>query len=249
MNSPTDAIISWFIKNQPEMKVEVRPAFEAEKLFEIIATGRYTIKANNGKKYGYELSIIIPPPTNNFSIPEVVCIDNKLYPSLERHILSNRKACLGTRFDIFKIIHKNRAFSYFAKEVIDPFVVWQLYYDAFGKPPPWGEREHGFIGELHSITDYLAKIWNLSSEQCFRMLTERKPKKRKKCFCGSKLQFRYCHGKYIYPLHRKFAEIKSMTAEEYMLEANKKIDELLLPFLRHIMYLPVDNQIINQKDS
>lgn len=224
-------IFSWFAKQQPKMQVElITPETEKDNtLFlasRIIATGRYMIESN-GEKYGYDLTIVLPTCPENFFFPVVFCNDEKLYPALNRHILSNRQACLGTNLDIYKVMLEGGGIADFAKKVIDPFVAWQLYYDTFGGPPPWGERAHGFDGDVQSIAEHLSEIWGLSGERFFRMLTEYKPKKRKRCFCGSGKQFRYCHGKYFYPIRRKITRIKRMTPDEYKRDSEKTMFNLV----------------------
>ncbi len=148
--------------------------------------------------------------------------------------ISDRKACLGSWLDILKIMKTGKGFPDFAEKIIDPFIAWQLYYDTFGKPPAWGERMHGFSGEVEAIVDHLSSIWNLSPERLSRMLFEYKPKKRKKCFCGSKKQFRYCHGKYFYPIRSKITTIKEMTPDEC--KRNFVKEEMIL--LKTILELP-----------
>ena len=238
MNSREQNILLWFSEHQPEMKVEIitpetaRPGtiyLESR----IVATGRYTLTINN-TKYGYELLIVIPSQSDEWLIPVVYCSDKKLYPALNRHILSDRKACLGSWLDILKIMKTGKGFPDFAEKIIDPFIAWQLYYDTFGKPPAWGERMHGFSGEVEAIVDHLSSIWNLSPERLSRMLFEYKPKKRKKCFCGSKKQFRYCHGKYFYPIRSKITTIKEMTPDEC--KRNFVKEEMIL--LKTILELP-----------
>jgi len=231
VNQNIEHILTWFAEQQPEMKLELNPpqtallgtSFSSSRIH---AKGRYAIPFN-GEKYGYELSIIIPAEDDDLFIPEVYCVDRLLYPSLNRHILSNGQACLGTLLDILRTMQGSHDFSVFAKKIIDPFIIWQLYYDTFGMPPAWGERSHGFAGDIQSIAEYLSDIWRFPSSLLNRMLCEYKPKKRKKCFCGSKLQFRYCHGKYFYPLRSKISKINKMTPEEYKLDLLKNETDVL----------------------
>ena len=233
-----EEIFSWFAQHQPEMQVELIPpgadgAVAICLTSRIIATGRYTIESN-GEKYGYDLSIVLPTTPENFFIPVVFCVDEKLYPALNRHILSNRQACLGTNLDVYKVILEGGNFADFAKKVIDPFIAWQLHYDTFGGPPPWGERAHGFDGDVQSIAEHLSEIWGLPVERFFRMLTEYKPQKRKKCFCGSGKQFRHCHGKYFYPIRQKITKIKGMTPDEYKRDSKKT----MLVLVKSVLELP-----------
>ena len=133
--------------------------------------------------------------------------------------------------DILKVMSAGRGFPDFAEKIIDPFIAWQLYYDTFGEPPAWGERVHGFSGEVQSIVEHLSSIWKLPPARLLRMIFEYKPKKRKRCFCGSKRQFRYCHGKYFYPIRNKIITIKEITSDEFKRDLGKEMEMLLMDVL------------------
>lgn len=201
-----EELMLWFKENQPQMVLEeITPQTELKGTVylspRIEAKGFYSIMVGNDR-YGYELSIVISVDPDEFFIPTVFCIDKKLYPSLTRHILADRQACLGTFLDIVTTIGTDFDFSVFSARVLNPFVAWQLYYETFGKPPPWGERAHGALGIIQSIADRLSIQWNTSSNIILHLLLGPKPKKRKRCFCGSKKQFRYCHGFQINKIRR-----------------------------------------------
>lgn len=101
-----EEIFSWFSKHQPDMTLE-KITSQTERpgtvylSSRILARGMYYIETN-GEKYGYDLSIVVPSTPDDFWLPVVFCNDEKLYPALNRHILSNSQACLGTTLDIIK---------------------------------------------------------------------------------------------------------------------------------------------------
>jgi hypothetical protein len=83
-------------------------------------------------------------------------------------------------------------------------LAWQLYYDAFGKPPEWGERSHGIKG----ILEYYAEFLNMSDHHAiinFMKLLSRKnhPKGHEFCPCGSKRRIRHCHCELLQNLRYK----------------------------------------------
>lgn len=109
-------IFSWFSKHQPDMTVEkITPQTERPGTVylssRILATGMYYIEAN-GEKYGYDLSILVPSTPDDFRLPVVLCNDEKLYSALNRHILSNSQACLGTSLDIIKKMRNRKKFRF-----------------------------------------------------------------------------------------------------------------------------------------
>ena len=114
-------------------------------------------------------------------------------------------------------------------DVLEPFVAWQLYYDTFGKPAPWGERAHGIDGDFQTITDHLSTVWNISPERVHKMLFGHGPRKSmtKKCFCGSGNTLFFCHGRRIHLLRDKISQIKQMSVESYKIDFGKTMNDLL----------------------
>lgn len=235
MNLRAEEIVSWFAEKHPEMQVElITPQTEQSGTIylasRIKVTGRYLIESNR-KKYGYDLSIVLPTIPEDLFFPVVFCVDEKLYPALNRHILSDRQACLGTYLDIKKKcgLGKSFDFKFFMNDVLEPFVAWQLYYDTFGKPAPWGERAHGIDGDFQTITDHLSTVWNISPERVHKMLFGHGPRKSmtKKCFCGSGNTLFFCHGRRIHLLRDKISQIKQMSVESYKIDFGKTMNDLL----------------------
>lgn len=225
-----EELFLWFKEYQPQMVLnEITPQTERPGTVylspRIEAKGFYSIMSNN-RRYGYELSIVISTNPDEFFIPTVFCIDKKLYPSLHRHILSDRQACLGTILDIVADTGFDLNFNTFAKIVLDPFIAWQLYYDTFGEPPPWGERKHGVVGIFQAIEDRLSAKWNITLDQVHQLILEKPYSKKKPCFCGSKKQFRYCHGRPINKI-RKTIDKAEIFFRSNRLDKNEKINEML----------------------
>lgn len=81
------------------------------------------------------------------------------------------------------------------------FLVWQAYYDAHQKPPPWGERSHFVNG----IIEYYSELLDIKKCQYvvkFMRLLARKnyPKGHEICPCGSGERLRNCHRELLYSI-------------------------------------------------
>lgn len=207
-----DDLADWFSKNQPTMLLQICDQPLQLKYGysinngEIFAKGKYVLYSPDHNAYGYEIVILFPSDYPN-SYPSIVCNDDNLPPSLHRHILPGGLACLGLVTDLNSIWSKKAVFDNFACNVISPFIAWQLHYDTFGSPPPWGERSHGILGYIEFFADLISKHQKLD-HRIIQLLIIQKPvpKKRRKCPCGKKKQFRYCHGRFIYPIRKLFHE-------------------------------------------
>ena len=127
--------------------------------------------------------------------PVMYCNDPNLpIDSLDRHILKDGQACLEVRPEIKRRWSPGSNLVDFLINLVDPFIAWQAYYDAFDKPPKWGERAHGSPG----IIEYYAELLGISEARNmlgFMKLLARKnpPKGHELCPCDSGLKLRNCH--------------------------------------------------------
>ncbi|MBT3256935.1 MAG: hypothetical protein HN366_10815 [Deltaproteobacteria bacterium] len=129
--------------------------------------------------------------------PILFCNDPKL-PSnnIDRHILKNGQACLEVFPEINRRWPQGSNLVDFLDRLVEPFLAWQAYYDAFGEPPEWGERAHGKKG----IVEYYADLIGEPADETiigFMKLMARKnqPKGHEICPCGSGKKLRNCHYK------------------------------------------------------
>lgn len=170
-----------------------------------VAHGTYTVHSPNPQaEVEYGISLWLPE-----SYPRepklMFCNDPKLpIKVLDRHILLYGQACLEVQPEIRRRWPPGSNLVGFLKNLVDPFLAWQTYYHAFGKPPEWGERAHGIEG----IIDYYASILGVTGNdniKGFMKLLARKnrPKGHEPCPCNSGLKLRNCHRDSIYKVRKK----------------------------------------------
>ncbi len=163
----------------------------------------------------YNITLWFPDDYPN-SFPIMFCIDDKLpIEMLDRHILSDGQACLEVGPEIRRRWPKGSSITDFIEKLVNPFLAWQVYYDAFGKPPAWGERAHGITG----IIDYYAELLGIDEDSNvlgFMELLSRKnqPKGHEPCPCGSCLKLRDCHREELNRAREKtfWADVKMALA-------------------------------------
>ncbi len=140
-------------------------------------------------------------------IPNLFCNDPKLpIGDIDRHIMPDGLACLGVYADIMTRWSLKPDIVNFLESFVAPFLVWQAYYDAHKKPPPWGERSHFAEG----ITEYYSELLDINRRQTvveFMKLLARKnrPKGHEICPCGSGERLRNCHRELLYSIREKVA--------------------------------------------
>lgn len=165
-----------------------------------VAHGTYILKAPTGEgEVEYTLTLWLP---NQYpkSPPVMFCNDPKLpVDELDRHILRHGQACLEVRPEIRRRWPPNSNLVDFLVNLVEPFLAWQTYYEAFGEPPEWGDRAHGLKG----ITEYYTGLLGISENDNllgFMKLLARKnrPKGHELCPCNSGLKIRHCHRDSIY---------------------------------------------------
>lgn len=128
------------------------------------------------------------------TIPALVCVDEKIPISLDRHVLSDAKACLGVPSEINKVWRTNPCLTFFLDKFVAEFIYWQIYYDNHEVKPPCGDRRHGIDG----IADYYRELFDFGADGSIRSLVEyltrpQDPKGHEICPCGSGKKIRNCH--------------------------------------------------------
>ena len=185
--------------------VIVRPRFRPDskkvlKQESVVVRGTYGISIP-GSAHQIEYGIFIFMP-NNYpkQVPNLFCNDPKLpIGDIDRHIMSDGSACLGVYTDIMTRWFLKPDIVNFLENFVAPFLVWQAYYDAHQKPPPWGDRSHFSEG----IIEYYAELLGINRCQAiveFMKLLARKnrPKGHEICPCGSGERLRNCHRELLY---------------------------------------------------
>ncbi len=173
----------------------------------VVVHGTYGISfPDAARQIEYRISILMP---NKYpkQLPNMFCNDPKLpIGDIDRHIMKDGSACLGVYADIMTRWSLKPSIVTFLENFVAPFLVWQAYYDAHQKPPPWGERSHFAEG----IKEYYAEL--LGMKKCrsvveFMKLLARKnhPKGHEICPCASGNKLRNCHRDLLYSTRKKVA--------------------------------------------
>lgn len=139
--------------------------------------------------------VVIMPVDYPKSPPLLFCDDPKLpLGIIDRHIMYNGQACLGVNAEIGMRWQAGSTIVDFLRQLVQPFLVWQAYYESFGKAPPWGEREH-FEAGIISFYKEILKIEDDRHIRAFMTLLGRKnqPKGHEPCPCNSGKKLRDCH--------------------------------------------------------
>ena len=166
----------------------------------VVVHGTYGIFVSEfAQQIEYRISILMP---NKYpkQIPNMFYNDPKLpVGDIDRHIMTDGSACLGVHADIMTRWSLNPGIVNFLEGFVAPFLVWQAYYNAHQKPPPWGERSHFAEG----IKEYYAELLGINRRQTvveFMKLLARKnrPKGHEICPCGSGVRLRSCHRELLY---------------------------------------------------
>jgi len=164
-----------------------------------VAHGTYGVRVPETDR-DIEYGIVIFFPDNYPKHPPILfCNDSKLpIGIIDRHIMKDGSACLGVRAEINNRWRSNPTVVNFIENIVEPFLVWQAHFDAFQKPPPWGQRSHFEKG----ILEFYSELWGVPTEADivgFMKLLGRKnePKGHEICPCNSGKRLRKCHKELI----------------------------------------------------
>lgn len=124
-----------------------------------VAHGTHIINSPNPQaEVEYSIALWLPE-TYPKTPPIMFCNDPKLPINvIDRHILRYGQACLEVQPEIRRRWPPGSTLLDFLKNLDEPFLAWQTYYQSFGNPPQWGERAHGIKG----IIEYYASTLGVS---------------------------------------------------------------------------------------
>lgn len=172
-----------------------------------VAQGTYGLSVPDSKQQiEYKIALLF---YENYpkQMPTMFCNDPKLpIGNIDRHILNDGSACLGVYGDIAVRWSKAPNIVNFLRNLVAPFLTWQVHHDVFQTPPPWGQRSHFAKG----IIEFYAELFEISVDDDvaeFMKLLARKnrPKGHERCPCGSDKRLRDCHRGLIYNARQKVA--------------------------------------------
>jgi len=171
----------------------------------VVVHGTYGITVlDSTDQIEYRICIILPERYPK-QIPILLCNDPKLpIGNIDRHIMADGSACLGVYADVMTRWSKKPDIVNFLENFVAPFLVWQAFYDAHQKPPPWGQRSHFADG----VIEFYSELFGMDRRQVvieFMKLLARKnhPKGHETCPCGSGQRLRKCHRQLLYSIREK----------------------------------------------
>jgi len=152
----------------------------------------------------YRICILLPE-RYRAQIPILFCNDPKLpIGDIDRHIMPDGSACLGVYSDIMTRWSMKPDIVNFLENFVASFLVWQAYYDAHQKPPPWGERPHYADGIIEYYAELVGMKKRLLVIEVMKLLARKKrPKGHEICPCGSGERLRNCHRELLYSIREQ----------------------------------------------
>jgi ubiquitin-protein ligase len=174
-----------------------------------VAQGSYGLCDPNNQD-NIEYGIVMGLPSNYPKSPPVMfCNDPKLpIDVIDRHILENGQACLEVQTEIKRRWPPGSNLIDFITNLVEPFLAWQVYYDAFGKAPEWGDRSHGVEGILEYYAELLGRRVDKTTIKFMKLLARKKhPKGHEICPCGSGKKLRHCHHMLLHELRDKIPRL------------------------------------------
>ncbi|MDP3284930.1 MAG: hypothetical protein Q8M56_10930 [Desulfobacterales bacterium] len=171
----------------------------------VVAHGAYGIGIpGSDEQIEYGICIFFPGRYPK-DIPILLCNDPKLpIGNIDRHIMNNGSACLGVYTDIMIRWSIKPDIVNFLENFVSPFLVWQVYYDAYQEPPPWGQRSHFTEGIIEYYAELLGMNEDRSVVEFMKLLARKNQPKGHEIFpCGSDMRLRNCHMQLIYVTRTK----------------------------------------------
>ncbi len=172
-----------------------------------VVHGTYSLNVpDTHRQIAYGIVLVIPSNYPKLP-PQMFCNDSKLpIDNIDRHIMKDGRACLGVQAEIGMRWQPGSKIVDFLDNLIAPFLAWQTYYEAFRKPPPWGERPHYGPGILEFYAELLNRSVDSSIEGFMRLLARKnQPKGHELCPCNSGERLRNCHKDLLYKTRQKVA--------------------------------------------
>ena len=152
-----------------------------------------------------EYGIVLVLPSNYPKRPpQMFCNDPKLpIGGIERHIMKDGSACLGVGAEIGLQWFHDSTIADFLGHLVAPFLVWQAYYDEYGKPP-WGDLSHGSQGILECYAELLGRSADSTVVGFMELLGKKNsPKGHEPCPCNSGKRLRDCHRDLVYDTRQR----------------------------------------------
>lgn len=172
-----------------------------------VVHGIYSLSIpDSNRQIDYRIALVLPIKYPKIS-PEMFCNDPKLpIGEIDRHIMKNGSACLGVRADIGMRWAAGPTIVEFLENIVEPFLVWQAYYDAYKKPPLWGEFSHDKNGIIEFYAELLGRNMDSSILGFMKLLARKnRPKGHEPCPCNSGKLLRNCHRDLIYDIRKRVA--------------------------------------------
>lgn len=192
-----------------------------------VCRGMYVLNVPESDRH-YDYSIIVATrSTHPRDIPLLFCNDPKLPIDIpDRHIINAGQACLGVNTEIKAKWQSNRGIIGFFEDFVEPFLSWQLFYEAHGHAGPFGQRSHGAKGILEFYAEFLGLPYELHIPMFMEMLGRlNKPKGHEPCPCGSGRKLRYCHASLVWDtwgkldrkdIHEDLASLRKSTCKGFL---------------------------------
>lgn len=161
---------------------------------EAIVRGVYYLQVpDTTRQYGYLIALRLEEPYPKYP-PVMYCNDPKLPIEIDRHILKNGQACLGVTAEVRLKWSSAPQIVSFLDELVAPFLAWQVFFDAHGYPPGWGQRSHGKKGILEFYADILGLEVDANIAGFINLLARKNtPGGHEICPCESGRRLRNCH--------------------------------------------------------
>lgn len=174
----------------------------------VLLRGDFPVHDNDCNEVAhYRLEIWFP---NDYpdQIPKVMAIDKRIQPIADRHVFSNRAACLCLPHEVSRHLPKIN-FEFLWEKLLKFWLIGQAYYDRNGEWP-FKARSHDATGIYEGFSELL-DISNKDAVKRFTLLLIRKnvAKGHEPCPCGSGKRLRSCHRKL-------YNEIRSLLPENVM---------------------------------
>lgn len=146
---------------------------------------------------GYS-TILIVPDRYPKQVPVLLCDPREIPWSVDRHVYENSGiACLCVQSEYRIHWPCGSDLTDFLRDLVRPFFVGQLYFQAHHEWPAGGERSHGKAGIVEAYRDLLRTLGRVSDttiQEFMRLLVRKNhPRGHEACPCGGGKKLRDCH--------------------------------------------------------